>query len=62
MNLDPRVPEWGLRPAERSLWAELWTRGCLGLGAGLGCGVHRDGPTPGPSFLLHFLLYCFQWK
>ena len=60
VNLDPREPGWGLRPAEqgsvavgdRSLWAELWTQGCLGLGAGLGCGVDREGPTPGSSSAL----------
>ena len=70
VNLDPRVPGWGLRAVEQgsvavghcSLWAELWTARCLGLGAGLGCRVDGEGPTPGSSFLLHFLFCCFQWK
>ena len=60
----PQVPRWGLRAVEQgsvavghcSLWAELWTVWCLGLGAGLGCRVDWEGPMPGSSFLPLVLL------
>lgn len=49
---------WGTH----GLCPELQTEGCPGVGAGLGCRGEGEGPTPGSSFVLHFLLCRLQWK